>query len=154
MRFLNAVFLTIVISPAFVRGFTLLSQTGAVAQEYASRLTNFVLAHYLNDRVTIQPSKFEHLLGLRSALVEAFLDFETSGAVFMATIASGGFLLVLVRFCAVSTGLTALSWTVFMVPIWEFATAFVGHDAWAILNVQPAVALYHAVLCDAGPWWI
>jgi hypothetical protein len=113
VRFLNAVFLTIVISPAFVRGFTLLSQTGAVAQEYASRLTNFVLAHYLNDSVTIQPSKFEHLLGLRSALVEAFLDFETSGAVFMATIASGGFLLVLVRFCAVSTGLTALSWTVF-----------------------------------------
>ena len=113
MRFLNAVFLTIVISPAFVRGFTLLSQTGAVAQEYASRLTNFALAHYLNDSVTIQPSKFEHLLGLRSALVEAFLDFETSGAVFMATIASGGFLLVLMRFCAVSTGLTALSWTVF-----------------------------------------
>ena len=35
---------------------------------------------------------------MRSALVEAFLDFETSGAVFMATTASGGFLLVLMRF--------------------------------------------------------
>jgi hypothetical protein len=35
---------------------------------------------------------------LRSALVEAFLDFETSGAVFMATTASGGFLLGVVRF--------------------------------------------------------
>ena len=98
MRLLNAVFLTIVISPAFVRGFIFLAQTGAVAQEYASRLTNFVLAHYLNDRVTIQPSKFEHLPGLRSALVEAFLDLETSGAVFMATTASGGFLLVLMLF--------------------------------------------------------
>jgi hypothetical protein len=42
--------LTIAISPAFVLGFTLLCQTGAVAQEYASRLTNLVLAHYLNDR--------------------------------------------------------------------------------------------------------
>ena len=36
-----------------------------------------------------------------------------------------------------------------MGAIWEFATAFVGHDAWAILNVQTAVALYRAVLCSA-----
>ena len=117
------VFLTISIGPAFVLGFTLLSRTGAVFQEYALRLTNLVLAHYLNDRVTIQPSKFEHLPELRSALVEAFLNFETSGAVFMAL-------------------------------IWEFATAFVGHKAWAILNAQPVVALYRVALCDSGPWRI
>ena len=123
VRLLNAVFLTIGIGPAFVLGITLLSQTGAVFQEYTLRLTNLVLAHYLNDRVTIQPSKFEHLPELRSALVEAFLNFETSGAVF-----------------------TAL--------IWEFATAFVGHKAWAILNAHPVVALYRAALCDSGPWRI
>ena len=81
VRLLNAVFLTIGIGPAFVLGITFLSQTGAVFQEYTLRLTNLVLAHYLNDRVTIQPSKFGHLPELRSALVEAFLNFETSGAV-------------------------------------------------------------------------
>ena len=117
------VFLTISIGRAFVLCFTLLSRTGAVFQEYALRLTNLVLAHYLNDRVTIQPSKFEHLPELRSALAEVFLNFETSGAVFMAL-------------------------------IWEFATAFVGHKAWPILNAQPVVALYRAALCDAGPWQI
>ena len=117
VRLLNAVFLTIGIGPAFVLGITFLSQTGAVFQEYTLRLTNLVLAHYLNDRVTIQPSKFGHLPELRSALVEAFLNFETSGVVFMATTASGDFCWFWCFFCAASTGLTALSWAVFFMVL-------------------------------------
>jgi hypothetical protein len=37
---------------------------------------------------------------------------------------------------------------------WEFATTFAGHEAWAILNAQPVVALYRAALYDVGPWRI
>ena len=42
----------------------------------------------------------------------------------------------------------------FLVLNWEFATAFAGHEAWAILNAQPGVALYRAALYDVGPWRI
>ena len=113
VRFLNAVLLTIAISPAFVLGFTLLCQTGAVAQEYASRLTNLVLAHYLNDRSPFSLQNLSIYLDCAALWLRLSLILRPQARFLWPPLPQAVFCWVWCVFCAASTGLTALSGTVF-----------------------------------------
>jgi hypothetical protein len=97
LRLLNGVFVAVAFSPLFVMAFDFLLQKGAVAQTYALGLSDLVLAQYLSGGFSMQPSRLEHLLGLRGELITGFVDFKTTGAMIVVAMAFVGFVLVLLR---------------------------------------------------------
>ncbi|SPH18021.1 hypothetical protein DEA8626_01551 [Defluviimonas aquaemixtae] len=94
LRFLRALFLAVLLSPAFVALVSLGMRSGYVPADHAVNLSDFIVAQYLQGNIDMEASQVERLLGARGRVVDAMAGPVGQGL--LAFLASG-FLVCAIR---------------------------------------------------------
>ncbi len=90
LRLLNGVFLAIIVSPAFLLIFNLLSDYGGGASGFSINFSDMVVAQYLQGNFDMKPAQLEEFLGLRGRFTNELLGLSSSlGIIVMGFIAAG-----------------------------------------------------------------
>ncbi|MFK5997715.1 MAG: M56 family metallopeptidase [Rhodobacterales bacterium] len=92
LHLLNGVFLAIALSPVAIGTVAALMQFHLIPADFSLRVSDLIIAQYLNGGFEMKASELEHVIGLRGILTQSFLNVDTFGEYTIVSLFLTGFI--------------------------------------------------------------